>query len=309
MGGTKHFNVEGQSVIIAGGSKGLGREIALQLTAQGANITILARSPGPLEQTRQELLKHTKSPSQTITATALDLTSANDVESYISSLETTPAILFCVSGGAADEIGFFADITPSQIQASMSRNFYSQAFIANALFRRWVKEPVSAVPRHLIFTASTAALLGIPGYAAYTPAKAATRGLADTLRAEALLYASQQEIRVHCSFPGTFYSEGFSAEQVRKPALTKKLEGTEEDKGGIPAARVAELTIKGLQEGRFLITSDGDTELLVNNMRGPSPRDSPVKQWVLGVVASLVWPFYRRSWDKETREYGKSLRG
>lgn len=102
--------------------------------------------------------------------------------------------------------------------------------------------------------------------------KTATRALADTLRQEVLFYKSQQEIRVHCSFPGTFYTEQFMEEQIKKPALLKELEGTNTENCGLTAAKMAEVTISGLKQGRFFITMDMETELLFNNMRGPSPR-------------------------------------
>jgi 3-dehydrosphinganine reductase len=35
-------------------------------------------------------------------------------------------------------------------------------------------------------------------------------------------------IKVHCYFPGTIYSPGFDEEEKCKPAITKKIEGTDE---------------------------------------------------------------------------------
>ncbi|PYH45983.1 putative steroid dehydrogenase [Aspergillus saccharolyticus JOP 1030-1] len=309
MGQSKHFHVQGQNVVIAGGSKGLGRELAILLTQQGAHVTILARSPGPLEETRQELLSHTQSADQVIQAESLDLTDPTKVQAFITSLPTPPTILLIVAGGVAAQVGFFASLTPQEIKDCMDANYFAAAYIAHACLRRWVKEPpfppAANAKRHLIFTASTAAFLGLPGYGAYAPAKAAMRALADTLRAEALLYRAQQEIRVHCAFPGTIYTDAFYQEQIRKPKLLKELEGSAEDQGGLPARRIAELMLQGLQAGRFFVTMDGETELLMNNMRGPSPRDRPIRDWVMGLVASLVWPVYRWKFDRRTVEYGR----
>ncbi|PWY89858.1 putative steroid dehydrogenase [Aspergillus heteromorphus CBS 117.55] len=308
---TSHFDVHGQTVLIAGGSKGLGRELALQLTAEGANVTILARSSGPLEETRREMLTRVQHPDQAIAAHPVDLTDATEVESLIATLKPLPTILFCVAGGTAEEIGFFADISSQHIKTCMDRNYLSAAYIAHALLCRWLAEPPKSAdekshPRHLIFTASTAAFLGLPGYVAYTPTKAATRALADTLRQEVLLYRSQQEIRVHCSFPGTIYTEAYVEEQRGKPELLKELEG---DGSGLSPAKVAEKTIHGLKQGRFFITMDFDTELLLNNMRGPSPRFWAVWDWSLGLVGSLAWPFYRWWFDRRTGAYGREMLG
>jgi len=199
----------------------------------------------------------------------------------------------------------------------MARNYLAAAYIAHALFRRWLKEPPASSPgttttteqaRHIVFTASTAAFLGLPGYSAYTPSKAATRALADTLRQESLLYTSQQTIRIHCSFPGNFYTDAFYAEQRKKPALLKEIEGGEDGGGDAKSAEhVAQLIIAALREGRYFITMDTDTELLLNNMRGPSPRDSPLRDWIMGLVGSLVWPFYRARFDRATVRFGRGI--
>ena len=45
----------GKRVIVAGGSRGIGRSIALGFAKAGAAVSICARSPGPLEATREEI--------------------------------------------------------------------------------------------------------------------------------------------------------------------------------------------------------------------------------------------------------------
>jgi hypothetical protein len=83
------------------------------------------------------------------------------------------------------------------------------------------------------FTASTAALVNVPGYAAYSHTKAALRCLSDSLRQEVLMYHACVDIKVHCSFPGTIYTESFYKEQDNKPRLCKEIEGTLDDRGGM----------------------------------------------------------------------------
>ena len=45
----------GKRVIVMGGSRGIGRSIALEFAKAGAAVSICARSAGPLEETRQEI--------------------------------------------------------------------------------------------------------------------------------------------------------------------------------------------------------------------------------------------------------------
>ena len=214
-----------------------------------------------------------------------------------------PSILFCVAGGAAGEMGFFADLTAEQLERCFRKNYFSAAFITQSLMRRWIKEPDASASRsrHIVLTGSTAAFVSLPGYAAYTPTKTALRALADTIRQEALMYP--QGIRVHCSFPGTIFTDTFYEEQKEKPLLTKQLEGSDNPDDGMTAEAVASATMAGLTRDDFLITFDYQTRLLLNNMRGPSPPNQGLLDWVLSLLASLIWPFFRASMDQQARDY------
>ena len=227
------------------------------------------------------------------------------VQNWVATLTELPSSLFCVAGGAAEELGFFADISTDQISACFQKNYFSSAYVTHALLQRWLKHPTDpSIVRHIVFTNSTAALVALPGYVAYTPTKTALRALADTLRQEVLLYKSQQAIEVHCSFPGTITTEAFMDEQERKPMLCKTLEGSNDPKKSMTPQAVAKGIIAGVERGEFFITLDFDTRLLLNNMRGPSPPDTFITDWLLGFIASLVWPFFRKSWDRTTVQYG-----
>ncbi|MBD0273660.1 MAG: SDR family oxidoreductase, partial [Acetobacteraceae bacterium] len=45
----------GKRVVVCGGSRGIGRSVALGFAQGGAAVSICARSPGPLEETRKEI--------------------------------------------------------------------------------------------------------------------------------------------------------------------------------------------------------------------------------------------------------------
>ena len=218
-----------------------------------------------------------------------------------------PSILFCIAGGTVGEIGFFTDLTAEQLERCFRKNYFSAAFITQSLMRRWTKEepdPSHNKPRHIILTGSTAAFVSLPGYAAYTPTKTALRALADTIRQEALMYP--QNIRIHCSFPGTIFTDAFYEEQKDKPLLTKELEGSDNPDDGMTAKAVARATMAGLSKDQFLITFDYQTRFLLNNMRGPSPPNQGLLDWVIGLLASLIWPFLRASMDQRTKAYRPS---
>ena len=108
-------------------------------------------------------------------------------------------------------------------------------------------QPSNSPKRKIVFTASLLSFTVLPGYAAYAPAKAGIRMLADTLREECLLY----DIDVHCTFPANILSPGFEQEEKTKPKITKTLEGTA---GAETPEVVARAIIERLERGHKHIT-------------------------------------------------------
>ncbi|HEY2864690.1 MAG TPA: SDR family NAD(P)-dependent oxidoreductase [Casimicrobiaceae bacterium] len=72
-------NIKGKRVIIAGGSKGIGRSIALGFAAGGAAVSICARGVEALERTRAELAAF----GGTVHAAACDLASEAQIAAYV----------------------------------------------------------------------------------------------------------------------------------------------------------------------------------------------------------------------------------
>jgi NAD(P)-dependent dehydrogenase (short-subunit alcohol dehydrogenase family) len=51
------FSINGKSVLITGGSRGLGRALALNLSARGAKVILVAREKSTLDETVEEIIK------------------------------------------------------------------------------------------------------------------------------------------------------------------------------------------------------------------------------------------------------------
>ena len=74
-----NIDFSGRKAIICGGSRGIGRAIALGLAASGADVSICARGAEPLAQTRAELAAH----GHTAHAAPVDLGNEASVKAYI----------------------------------------------------------------------------------------------------------------------------------------------------------------------------------------------------------------------------------
>ncbi|THC94748.1 hypothetical protein EYZ11_005787 [Aspergillus tanneri] len=297
------FEVEGKLVLVAGGSTGLGKQMALELAAKGANLLLLARSETTLRHTQREVQKACAKTKQIVDAIPIH---------RVLNHYHPPDILICTAGGTPSEVGFLADISPGAITSCIDQNYYSAVFIVQYCLKLWLAAPPTPSPRHILLTSSLSAFVGVPGYIAYTPTKVAIRALADTLRQELLMY-NDHAVKVHVSFPGNFLTDSFLEEQGNKPRLTKTLEGTDgsrmELEQRLPTANtVAKKVIRELEHGKTYIPVDWKGELLLNNMRGPSPRFWTLWELLLGLVAVATWWVVRMDFDRKSRRFS-SARG
>ena len=73
------FDFTGQRVLVAGGSRGIGRAIALNFAAAGASVGICARSAVALEATRAEIAGH----GQPVHAMVCDLADAAAIAAWV----------------------------------------------------------------------------------------------------------------------------------------------------------------------------------------------------------------------------------
>lgn len=184
----------------------------------------------------------------------------------------------------------------------MDLNFWGNAEMAHAILRLWCAPdaPVVPEPKHLIFTSSVVALFPVAGYGPYTPAKAALRGLADTLVQEVELYP--QKVKVHIVYPGTIASPGLERENTTKPEITKIIEESDPIQTPDVAAAIA---IGGLEKGYYAITVALIGHALRWGSLGGSPRNNWVVDTVMSWVISLVWIFVFPDIYGKIRTYAK----
>ncbi|EAW13629.1 putative short chain dehydrogenase/reductase family oxidoreductase [Aspergillus clavatus NRRL 1] len=293
----------------------------------GAHVTIFARRRGPLEDAKKEIISNcTDASRQDINAVAVDMADAAAVADAFRSQPRIADFLYCSAGGNHAENGFIADLQASQLDSCMKNNYYSTAYAAKAMLDIWVQADKQEFAddvtrriseprrRKMVFVNSAAAFLGIPGSGAYTPAKAAVRALADTLRFEVLRHNSPRTTySIHIAFPADFISPGFVLEQDTKPNLTKRIQGTDvatfaQLEAKFPSSeKVARGIIARVEKGDFIICEDSlAASFLFTNMVGLSPkRGLGIVDSLMGVVVGwLVVPILRRRWERMCRQDG-----
>ncbi|KAL2818279.1 3-ketodihydrosphingosine reductase tsc10 [Aspergillus granulosus] len=322
FGSSNQFPVEGKTVVITGGSEGMGKAVACQLAEKGANIVIVARTLQKLQDSMEAIrASATNVNKQRFHYISADLTQPEECERIINEVtewnnDTPPDIVWCCAGYCTP--GYFIDTPVKTLKDQMDTVYWTAANTAHAILKKWLVpiNPSDQRPlprRHLIFTCSTLAFVPIAGYAPYSPAKAAMRSLSDTLSQEIEIYngsraskdrasATPADVRIHTVFPMGILSPGFENEQQIKPALTKQLEAADKPQTPNEVARIA---IEAIERGEYLITTMLIGDVMKASALGPSPRNSWFKDTLLGWLSNLLFLYVVPDLRKQAFLWGK----
>jgi 3-dehydrosphinganine reductase len=307
FGGGNHMPVDGKTVLLTGASEGMGLCVAKRLAAKGANLIIVSRSVPKLEAALEEIKVCAKNPSsQRFRFIPADVS----VDGYAPAVIAEAVrwnngqaldVVWCIAGWSQPEL--FLDTDPALLRRHMDVNYFGAAGMAHAALGEWLAPdaPVDEkVAKHLVFTSSTLSYYSVAGYAAYSPAKYAIRGLAETLAQEVMLYP--QNVKVHVVYPGTILTDSFAREELTRPEITRILEA--EDPQQQPD-EVAERAIRGLENGQHSTTINWLGELMRLSVVGGTIRDNWLYDFFGAILVQFVWIFVLPDMHGKIRKHRK----
>jgi len=213
------INFTGKNVVVAGGSRGIGRSIALGFAAAGANVSICARGAEALAQAKSEL----QSRGIKVHAAVCDLADGAAVTRYVNeAANALGSIDVLVNNASAfghtdDEAGWQVSIDVD-LMASVRASQAALPFLERA------------GGGSIIHISSIAGLRSSARFPPYGAVKAA---LIQYTRNQALRYAPKK-IRVNSVAPGSIEFPGGVWDVARRedPALYQRV------LGGIPSGRM-----------------------------------------------------------------------
>ena len=107
--------------LVTGASKGIGREVARQLAAEGADVVVTARTAGPLEAAAREIAAES---GRTVLPLAGDMSRSEDVERCVAAtLERWGRIDVLVTCAGSSPGGLLEDLTEEQWLSSLNLKF------------------------------------------------------------------------------------------------------------------------------------------------------------------------------------------
>mgnify|MGYP003466130895 FL=1 len=234
------LNFRNQTIVITGGSSGLGLELARHLAKEGARLTLIARDRDRLERAAQEL--RAQPGGATVRIESLDIRDEAAVQACMQRIaDADGRIDMLINSAGILREGRIESLPLTDFREVMEINFFG-LLIATRAALPYLK----ASHGRLVNIASVAGLTGVFGYTPYCSSKHALVGLTESLRYE----LAPMGITVHLVCPGEFDSP-----------MTDELDAsrTPENRAHtqtIPKASVesiAEATLAGIRSDRFLI--------------------------------------------------------
>jgi 3-oxoacyl-[acyl-carrier protein] reductase len=136
------LGLAGRRAVVTGGSKGLGRQIAAELLAEGAEVAICSRNEAELEATAAELRK----PGGTVFARACDVTDPDQVMEFIGAAASAlGGIDILVNNAGAARPGRFESLTDADLEGDFDVKVMSQVRCTRAALPRLRKSRAARV--------------------------------------------------------------------------------------------------------------------------------------------------------------------
>lgn len=166
------MELSGAHVLITGASRGIGACMARGFAAQGAKLTLVARSAEPIEALAKEL------GGQALPTDLLDPVALDSLVDRAESLNGPLTVL--VANAGIESTNFLINTDPDLIRQVTRTNLE----VPMVLTRHALNGMMARNRGHLVFTSSIAGTTGFPGQAVYGATKAGLTNFAAAIRLE-----------------------------------------------------------------------------------------------------------------------------
>lgn len=171
------IDFSGKSVVITGGSRGLGLVLARQLAAEGANLTLLARNENELKRAEQDL---TRRGGQVLTV-ACDVRSQSDVERAIQRvIERFGRVDVLINNAGVIQVGPVEHMALEDFETAMAIHMWGPLYTMLAVTPHMRLQGGGRI----VNISSVGGKVAVPHLAPYSASKFALVGLSDSMRAE-----------------------------------------------------------------------------------------------------------------------------
>ncbi|MFC0449181.1 3-oxoacyl-ACP reductase FabG [Rhodococcus jostii] len=191
-------SIEGRSVIVTGGSKGIGRGIARVFASAGANVLITARDDDALSTAAVEL-SGLRGKVTTLSVDVADPAACREMVN--AAVERHGGLdVMCANAGVFPSCRL-EDLGPADLDGVLDVNFKGTVYSVQAALPALT---ASGRGRIVITSSITGPITGYPGWSHYGASKAAQLGFVRT----AAMELAKRKITINAVLPGNIKTEG-----------------------------------------------------------------------------------------------------
>jgi len=186
-------SLHGSVALVTGASRGIGRAIAVDLARQGADLAVVGRSAGTLEETASEA-RAARAETRVLSLVA-DVADPLAVDAFVTRTQKELGRIDITIANAGQSVdGLIVRAKPADIDAMLDVNLKSAFFLVAAVARPMMKQRSGSI----VLISSIVGVAGNAGQAAYAASKAGLLGLAKSVAKE----LGSRNVRVNAVAPG-----------------------------------------------------------------------------------------------------------
>jgi len=175
--GRPSYSFRGRTVLITGGSRGLGLALARELAAQGARVAICGRDAESLDRARDSLARL----GAEVIAETCDVTDRRSVEQLVAQVHgSLGPVDVLINNAGVIEVGPAETMSLADYEEAMATNFWGMVYPTLAV----LPEMRQRRGGRIVNITSIGGKLGIPHLLPYSASKFAAVGFSQGLRAE-----------------------------------------------------------------------------------------------------------------------------
>jgi short-subunit dehydrogenase len=182
--------IRGSTAAVTGAASGIGRALALELAARGADLALADRDEAGLQSVAAEIAR---AHSCKVTVHRVDVGDPAQIEAFAqAAISAHPGLNIVVNNAGVALFGQFNEIDQAQMDWLMNINFWGVVHATRAFLPHLSRQSAA----HIVNLSSIFGIIAPPGQTAYAAAKFAVRGFSESLRHELAVAKSPVQLSV-----------------------------------------------------------------------------------------------------------------